>query len=165
MRNGRSTLVACRRGKIDDHTSFASLHHVPRSLPASDESATQINIEHLIPHGVGHLQDRAQWIDAGVVDPDIDAAQCMYRLRCHRTDRATVRYVKQGSDDFDTVLLRDFLSRLLRQLLVQVANQDIGTCLGKPLTYSQSDPSCSAGHHRVTFLERDQFSNRLATDI
>ena len=71
--------VLVDRGDIDDAPAAALLDHLLRGQLGSEERALQVDGKHFLVLRLGGIEHRSTRLDAGVVDHDVDAAECFDR--------------------------------------------------------------------------------------
>ena len=73
------TFEAGRRSNIDDDAAATGLSHAAGRFSGAREHASDIDVQYLIPKRIRHFQDLHAGENAGVVHPNVNAAQLFDR--------------------------------------------------------------------------------------
>ena len=135
------------RGNVDDPAPPAPEHR-PDEHARDQEGAAQVDCQHAVPVGDGHVLEQRLGEDAGVVDQDVHPAVRVGGGGRRRPHRGLVRDVGPVVADPSTQPASGVHDRGRRCLVDKVDQRNVGTLTREAQGDSGADTRSRAGHER-----------------
>src|SRR6476469_1053255 len=151
MRRVRIAFLAGDRGDVDD-AAVILLDHAPHDCLATNEGTVEIDAQHLAPFvEIGLPYRLVDTGDAGIVDQDVDLAECFQRGVAGLLDCAEIGYVDLECRDGGA----DFLGCPFREWLVVIPDRHPGSGDHEALGNRAPETLRAAGDHGAAAVQID----------
>lgn len=152
------------RADLDDHPAIARTH-MAQGRAGAMHRAQVGDLGHPAVFLSGHLGDRGQYRDHGIVDPDLDRTQLRLDARRGLVHRLGVGHVQNAGPGPATGGL-DFRPGTLQPGLTPGQQGDAGTLTGKLHSGSPADPGGgSADHHDFVAIRAHRLLQELCNGL
>jgi hypothetical protein len=139
----------CLRGDVDYRARLlAGCEQCLGEGNRGKAACLEVDVEHIVPIALAHVEQFHARIDAGVVDQDLGRAKLIDRVGHHPFDLDEPRDIRADEMDAATCLLDAACHCLGGRLVVEPGECNVGTCLGERECDGSADALLRTGDQR-----------------